>query len=327
MAFAITTFYYGFLNGFSAQSLYESWAISLYNVLFTGLPILCVAVFDQQNSRSQLLEYPELYERGRRSMDFTWFKYWLWLIKGMWEATIIMWFGVGACWHDAWSESGRTLGLSGMGNLIFTSLIYTVNLHMILITRTWTFWNHVGWYLSVLIWFPFIIILSLIPANSVVQADLAYWQAFNFMSTAVYWFTPIVTAVAAILPTAVWRYVMRNYVPANYQIIQEVGRIRRKKAEKKKPKKLTSKFLFKRNKDSSDQEYTGYAFSQSAGGLDLLVSLGMAPLPKAMKERIQKKREKKKSEKDEASAPVEPEELEEKSRHEDNDSSSSTESV
>lgn len=34
----------------SIQSLFDSWAISIYNIFFTGFPIFIVAVFDQVNT-------------------------------------------------------------------------------------------------------------------------------------------------------------------------------------------------------------------------------------------------------------------------------------
>jgi len=60
-------------------------------------------------------------------------------------------------------------------------------------------------YFSVLIWFPFILIFSILPPNTLIKQDLIYYEAYDFMSTAVFWLTPIVSAVAAVLPTIMWR--------------------------------------------------------------------------------------------------------------------------
>jgi hypothetical protein len=46
--------------------LYDSWTLSFYNILFTGLPIFMVAAFDQPISRKQIMDYPPLYLNGIR---------------------------------------------------------------------------------------------------------------------------------------------------------------------------------------------------------------------------------------------------------------------
>jgi len=68
ITFSLANLWFGFFSGFSAQvdalkkylfsyqryisffqSMFDSWAVSIYNIFFTGLPIFIVAVFDQVN--------------------------------------------------------------------------------------------------------------------------------------------------------------------------------------------------------------------------------------------------------------------------------------
>ncbi|XP_042687158.1 phospholipid-transporting ATPase IC isoform X3 [Centrocercus urophasianus] len=46
-AFTLIHIWYSFFNGFSAQTAYEDWFITLYNVLYSSLPVLLVGLFDQ----------------------------------------------------------------------------------------------------------------------------------------------------------------------------------------------------------------------------------------------------------------------------------------
>ncbi|XP_052526013.1 phospholipid-transporting ATPase IC isoform X3 [Tympanuchus pallidicinctus] len=46
-AFTLVHIWYSFFNGFSAQTAYEDWFITLYNVLYSSLPVLLVGLFDQ----------------------------------------------------------------------------------------------------------------------------------------------------------------------------------------------------------------------------------------------------------------------------------------
>ncbi|XP_056269920.1 phospholipid-transporting ATPase IC [Pseudoliparis swirei] len=63
--FALVHIWFGFFNGFSAQSLYESWFIALYTVFYTAAPIMCVAFFEQDVSADSSLKWPQLYKCGQ----------------------------------------------------------------------------------------------------------------------------------------------------------------------------------------------------------------------------------------------------------------------
>ncbi|CAG5867257.1 unnamed protein product [Menidia menidia] len=45
--FALLNFWYAFFCGFSAQSVYDEWFITLYNTVYTALPVLGLSIFDQ----------------------------------------------------------------------------------------------------------------------------------------------------------------------------------------------------------------------------------------------------------------------------------------
>ncbi|MEE6517476.1 hypothetical protein FKM82_027705 [Ascaphus truei] len=46
-AFTLVHFWYGFFCGFSAQTVYDEWYITLYNLVYTSLPVLGMSLFDQ----------------------------------------------------------------------------------------------------------------------------------------------------------------------------------------------------------------------------------------------------------------------------------------
>ncbi|XP_020557922.1 phospholipid-transporting ATPase IC isoform X4 [Oryzias latipes] len=65
-SFALVHIWFGFFNGFSSQSLYETWFIALYTVCYTAAPVMCVAIFEQDVSAETSLELPELYRSGQQ---------------------------------------------------------------------------------------------------------------------------------------------------------------------------------------------------------------------------------------------------------------------
>lgn len=54
---------------FAFQTLFDSWYISFYNVLFTGVPIIALSIFDKDVEDRSALRYPKLYLDGQRSTE------------------------------------------------------------------------------------------------------------------------------------------------------------------------------------------------------------------------------------------------------------------
>lgn len=55
---------------FTGTSLYESWSLSMFNTLFTTLPVLCLGIFEQDLSSTTLIAVPELYIMGQNNERF-----------------------------------------------------------------------------------------------------------------------------------------------------------------------------------------------------------------------------------------------------------------
>lgn len=47
LTFTLTQFWFTFQTGFSGQRFYDDWFQSLYNVIFTALPVIIVGLFDK----------------------------------------------------------------------------------------------------------------------------------------------------------------------------------------------------------------------------------------------------------------------------------------
>lgn len=79
---------YSFFNNFSGQIAYESWTLSLYNVVFTVLPPFVIGVFDQFVSARILDRYPQLYTLGQENVFFTKTAFWLWIANALYHSLV-----------------------------------------------------------------------------------------------------------------------------------------------------------------------------------------------------------------------------------------------
>jgi phospholipid-transporting ATPase len=79
---------YSFFNNFSGQIAYESWTLTLYNVVFTVLPPLVIGIFDQFVSARFLDRYPQLYILGQKNEFFTKTSFWLWVANALYHSLV-----------------------------------------------------------------------------------------------------------------------------------------------------------------------------------------------------------------------------------------------
>ncbi|GMM33367.1 aminophospholipid-translocating P4-type ATPase [Saccharomycopsis crataegensis] len=54
----------------TGTSLYEPWSLSMFNTLFTSLPVLCIGIFEKDLRPATLIANPWLYRQGRENRSF-----------------------------------------------------------------------------------------------------------------------------------------------------------------------------------------------------------------------------------------------------------------
>ncbi|KAG0948966.1 hypothetical protein G6F57_004649 [Rhizopus arrhizus] len=107
VAMYLTQFWYAIFNGFSGQTLYESWTMSCFNVIFTILPPMAIGIFDQFASASLLDKHPQMYILGQSMAAFA---------------------------DDSVFTSGHSGGQWWVGTTIFTATLATILWKAALIT-------------------------------------------------------------------------------------------------------------------------------------------------------------------------------------------------
>lgn len=98
-----------FFLSFLFQPIYDTMFLTLYNVLFTSLPILIFGLFEKNLPAQTLLEYPQLYSNNKRNALMSW-------------STFLQWITFGESWQE-WITAIKTA-------LVFVSfpLIFNLNL-------------------------------------------------------------------------------------------------------------------------------------------------------------------------------------------------------
>jgi len=147
MAFTIPQLFFAFYCGFSGQTVYEDWYISLYNMTFTALPLVVRAVFEQDfnpDTDSSFIKrnFPNIYYMSRDGLVFTFRSFILWCFYGIFHAVIsffvtLLFFGPDILIAD----DGWTAGLWAWSITSFTGIVFTVSIILMIRTIYWTYLN------------------------------------------------------------------------------------------------------------------------------------------------------------------------------------------
>jgi len=195
IALSISQFWFGFFSGFSGQMIYFDFLFTLYNALFTSLPVLTLGTFDQDTKEEELLNNPNLYRICQSNKPFSTLNFIWWVFIGMWQSAVTF-FITFFVLQTATVDGGKTLGLWSMGTAAYLYLVIIVNLQIAFITRYWTKSNILTVSLSVVASFLFVMLYSVLY----IVEPSAYHIIFELFSVVDFWFLLIIVPSVALLP-------------------------------------------------------------------------------------------------------------------------------
>ena len=138
-------FIYGFYCNFTGQTIIDDWFITLYNLLFTSLPLGTKAILDIDICRDDgdivYKMLPFIYKENRDAPIFTLEKLALNLIKGLTYCFINNFFVIYSINHIQINTKGQMAGLWFMSVDIYTNILIIVSLTLLITTRYHT-WIH-----------------------------------------------------------------------------------------------------------------------------------------------------------------------------------------
>ncbi|RHY32050.1 hypothetical protein DYB32_002918 [Aphanomyces invadans] len=217
----LAQYWYGFLSGASGSKVYWELGVQVYNIFFTGLPIVVLGVLDQDLPDSMSLRYPTLYQVGPNRSLFNFYSFFRWLGAAMYESLIIffvMVYGYNSKNNAIGSESRVEYGM-----VAFTLAVLIVNLKICLIMCNWTWVPRVTWWTSVLSWFVFVWLgTTVIPWFATLKVGYDEFGSFvpTFESGS-FWLILLIGSSIALGRHFSWNQYQRLFSPELYQILQE----------------------------------------------------------------------------------------------------------
>jgi phospholipid-translocating ATPase len=127
LLFYLTQALYQRWAGYTGTSLYESWSLSMFNTLFTSLPVIFLGIFEKDLSASTLLAAPELYTKGQRNGGFNFPLYLGWMFMASAEAMVVYFCMFGLYGQAQFTSDNSIFALSSM---TYTASVIIINMKL-----------------------------------------------------------------------------------------------------------------------------------------------------------------------------------------------------
>ncbi|GMF47301.1 unnamed protein product [Phytophthora fragariaefolia] len=152
VALVIALFLFNFYNGQSGTSVFESFIMAGWN-FFLALPIIAIGIFDEDVAPEQVLRNPTLYVPGQKNEGINMKRFSSWLFNAIIQALICFMLAL----YGTINVSGFSAGLYLQGSVIYSVLLMSANLKVVLETLSWTKFNRLV--LAFSLWFFFFFLL------------------------------------------------------------------------------------------------------------------------------------------------------------------------
>ena len=165
--FTIIHFFYGYINDFSGQTIIEDWFITLYNLLFTSIPlgargILDISLRPEDGIIVQIL-IPYLYKEQRQRPYFNVKNFVLNLFKGIIHSMINYFITIYILVKEI-DKEGHDSNIWVVSAVLFSNILIIVTIDMIIFTKYHTFINWIiVIVLTFLLYIAFLIVVENIP--------------------------------------------------------------------------------------------------------------------------------------------------------------------
>ncbi|XP_041965886.1 probable phospholipid-transporting ATPase IM isoform X4 [Alosa sapidissima] len=263
-AFTLVHFWFGFLCGFSAQTVYDQWFITLYNIVYTSLPVLAMGLFDQDVNEQFSLRYPSLYRPGQLNLLFNKRKFFTCMLHGVFTSFVLFFLPYCLCLSAIRDDGSHVSDQQAFAVTIATSLVIVVSVQIGLDTNYWTAVNHFFVWGSVAMYFAILFAMHSDGLFSIFPSQFPYvGTARNALTQKSVWLVILLTTVVCIMPMLAVRFLKKDLHPS----LANKVRLLQRASRKQRPQEQS----LRRVRRTSSRR-SAYAFAHQQGYGELITS-------------------------------------------------------
>uniref|UniRef100_A0A8C3FXY5 Phospholipid-transporting ATPase n=1 Tax=Chrysemys picta bellii TaxID=8478 RepID=A0A8C3FXY5_CHRPI len=251
-SFTLVHFWFGFFCGFSAQTVYDQWFITLFNIVYASLPVLAMGLFDQDVNEQNSMDYAKLYEPGQLNLLFNKRKFFICIAHGVYTSFALFFIPYGAFYNTAGEDGKHIADYQSFAVTVATSLVIVVSVQIALDTSYWTAINRFFILGSIAVYFA---ILFAMHSDGIF---VIFPNHFPFVGESITWYA-IIQAIFIVYNTKIISHINGNFPP----------KVRKLQKARRKQKPLQN---YMRQVSRRSSRRSAYAFSHQEGFGELITS-------------------------------------------------------
>ena len=220
LAFFFAQFIYAWRNGFSGESLYDDWHVTLFNITSTALSPFIMAIFEQDLPAHVLMEIPQLALEQRTMYRLSPYATLGWLVTAIYHSVIC--YAIGFGWagdqDPVLNETGRMGGGALLGMVVATSTMMVVQFKLLLCSH-WIGWPVFGCFALCTVGFY---LITLIEGEMIAFVPSAFRVMYVMFQSKGALLSIVLAVVSALVPDVTFALVKRTFFPRDWHIIQEL---------------------------------------------------------------------------------------------------------
>ena len=223
MVFYTLQAHYQYFNGFTGTSLFESTSLTVFNTIFTSLPVILPGILEQDLSPKTLLSVPELYTFGQRFKAFNIRLYLGWTIMALVEAVMIFY---SIYYIYALSHFPVRVDLFPFGQLVYGVAVIFINIKLFLLeVRCRTIIIFIGFGLSLGGWFLWNMVLAAVMPRSQGPYRVRDGFLFQFGRSPMWWLVTFMVLSALVVFELSIGALRRTFWPTDQDVMQEIEEV------------------------------------------------------------------------------------------------------
>ncbi|XP_017261311.1 phospholipid-transporting ATPase ID isoform X2 [Kryptolebias marmoratus] len=263
-AFTLVHFWYGFFCGFSAQTVYDQWFITLFNIVYTSLPVLAMGLFDQDVSDQNSLRYPSLYKPGQQNLLFNKRRFFLCTLQGVTTSFLLFFIPYGAFSVMEKDDGSSFSDQHTFAVTVATTLVIVVSVQIGLDTHYWTAVNLLFVGGSLVVYFATLFAMQSNGLFGVFPGNFPFvGTALNCLSEKSVWLVILLTTVVCVVPGLVVSFLRVDLFPTPTDKVRHLQRCRKKQRPQQQSLRRARRTSSRRS---------AYAFSHQQGYGELITS-------------------------------------------------------
>ncbi|XP_078113349.1 phospholipid-transporting ATPase ID isoform X1 [Sander vitreus] len=263
-AFTLVHFWYGFFCGFSAQTVYDQWFITLFNIVYTSLPVLAMGLFDQDVNDQNSLRYPSLYKPGQQNLLFNKRQFFLCTLQGIGTSFLLFFIPYGAFTVIVKEDGSHFSDQQSFAVTIATSLVIIVSVQIGLDTHYWTAVNHLFIWGSLTVYFATLFAMQSNGIFGIFPSNFPFiGTARNCLSEKSVWLVILLTAVVCVVPGLAVSFLRVDLFPTLTDKVRHLQQSRKRQGPQEQNLRRVRRTSSRRS---------AYAFSHQQGYGELITS-------------------------------------------------------